>query len=376
MPLWRDDPAARLEAGRLLADSPYAQTYALARRLTDGAPTVYDAVDRVQDHLRTEYTYSERPPTQAYPLEAFLFEDRIGYCQHFSGAMALMLRMSGIPARVVSGFSPGSFNSETGEFRVRDLDAHSWVEVYFTDIGWVTFDPTPQASPADRAGRGPEAEPLNIPGGGATSLGDGAAPIPGRGADPSAVAGGGAAADEGGPLALAVVLALFVGAGAAAVLLRRRARRGAPLGPAEAGLRELQRALPRLGWSLGPGTTLLELERRLARAAGPESAGYVARLRDGRFSPHAARPPGRAQRAALRRELTASGGLRARLRGFLALPPGARRFLSAHLGPGPKTQDMSPSPQHQIYRPCRPPRWLGRPRDRSRADLHRRDRHG
>ena len=98
---------------------------------------------------RDGFTYSERPPDHEYPLEAFLFEDKIGYCQQFSGAMALMLRMSGIPARVVSGFSPGSLNRDSGEYRVRDLDAHSWVEVYFNDIGWVTFDPTP----AGRAGR-------------------------------------------------------------------------------------------------------------------------------------------------------------------------------------------------------------------------------
>ena len=73
--------------------------------------------------------------------------------------MALMLRMSGIPARVATGFSPGSLNRDTGEYRVRDLDAHSWVEVYFNDIGWVTFDPTPPAAPADRAGQGPRAAP-------------------------------------------------------------------------------------------------------------------------------------------------------------------------------------------------------------------------
>ena len=70
-----------------------------------------------------------------------------------------MLRMSGIPARVASGFSPGSLNRDTGEYRVRDLDAHSWVEVYFAGIGWVTFDPTPPAAPADRAGQGPQAAP-------------------------------------------------------------------------------------------------------------------------------------------------------------------------------------------------------------------------
>ena len=323
VPLRGGDPAGAIEADRRLGESPYARSYALARRLTAGSPTVYDAVDRVQDHLRTRYTYSEGPPNKAYPLEAFLFEDKIGYCQQFSGAMALMLRMSGIPARVVSGFAPGELNSDTGEFRVRDLDAHSWVEVYFNDIGWVTFDPTPRAAPADRAGQGPEAERLDIPTGGETRLGDGAGPIPDRGGAPAAAVGG-TTRDDGGPPALPVVLALLTCA-AAALLLRRRARRRSGPAPADAGLRELERALPRLGWSLGPGTTLLELERRLARGAGPESAGYVARLREGRFSARGARPPGRAERAALRRELTSTGGLRARLRGFLALPPGGPR---------------------------------------------------
>jgi hypothetical protein len=89
----------------------------------------------------------------------------------------------------------------------------------------------------------------------------------------------------------------------------------------DAGLRELERALPRLGWPVPAGTTLLELERRLARMAGPGAAGYVARLRDGRYSPRGARPPGRAARRALRRELTAAGGLRTRLRGLRVLPP-------------------------------------------------------
>ena len=63
--------------------------------------------------------------------------------------MALMLRMAGIPARVVSGFSPGVRDLEQrNEYKIRDLDAHSWVEVYFADIGWVTFDPTPPVAPA------------------------------------------------------------------------------------------------------------------------------------------------------------------------------------------------------------------------------------
>ena len=113
--------------------SPYARVLRLAQRLAAGQPTDYDIVRAVQRHLRTEYAYSERPPARRFPLAAFLFRDRIGYCQQFSGAMALMLRMLGIPARVAAGFTPGSYNADTKEYRVRDLDAHSWVEVWFTD---------------------------------------------------------------------------------------------------------------------------------------------------------------------------------------------------------------------------------------------------
>ena len=78
------------------------------------------------------------------PLRSFLLETATGYCQQFSGAMALMLRMDGIPARVVSGFSPGARDLDRdGVFTVRDTDAHSWVEVYFTGIGWVPVRPDP-----------------------------------------------------------------------------------------------------------------------------------------------------------------------------------------------------------------------------------------
>ena len=103
-----------------------------------------------------------------YPLDSFLFEDRAGYCQQFAGSMGLMLRMIGIPSRVVAGFAPGTRQSDEGTFQVRDIDAHSWVEAYFRGIGWVTFDPTPAAAPAgsqslhgELAGtRGPAPEPI------------------------------------------------------------------------------------------------------------------------------------------------------------------------------------------------------------------------
>ena len=304
-------------ASRELAASPYRRTFALARRLAAGAPTVYDAARRMERHLERTYSYSERPPSRRYPLESFLFQDRTGYCQQFSGAMALMLRMVGVPARVVSGFSPGSFNRDTGEYRIRDLDAHSWVEVFFNGIGWVTFDPTPAAAPADRPGEDSDRDrPLgDSPGAISSNSGGGA------GAASTPTPAGDSASGEGGGTSLwatvLVVVMLTVG-GAAVVLLRRGGPRAAS---ADASLRELERALPRLGWELRPGTTLLELERRLLRAAGPHAAGYVAGLRSGRFATGQAVAPSPAERRALRRELTAAGGLRTRARGFLALPP-------------------------------------------------------
>ena len=146
----RGDPGsgwgARAEAA--IRRSPYERMYDLTQTLTAGQPTAYAAVKNVERYLQDTFTYSERVPTRPIPLMGFLYEDKRGYCQQFSGAMALMLRMAGIPARVAAGFSPGSYNKDTGEYRVRDLDAHSWVEVWFTGIGWVPFDPTPARSPA------------------------------------------------------------------------------------------------------------------------------------------------------------------------------------------------------------------------------------
>ena len=324
MPLRGSDGQAGDEPQPLrFAGSPYARTERLARRLTAGAPTAYDAVRRVQDHFRSGgFTYSERPPSRRYPLDAFLFQDRIGYCQQFSGAMALMLRMAGIPARVATGFSPGSLNRDTGEYRVRDLDAHSWVEVYFNGIGWVTFDPTPPAAPADRAGQGPRAAPEgeDRPARRAVQRRRLAALRPRRRhrrGRPRRRRRTAAAARRRGCWSASRWLAL--GGAAWCCWPGRRLR---PHGTAEAGLAELQQALPRLGWKLPAGTTLLQLEQRLRRAAGPASARYVGQLRTLPLRPRrSGAPPPAGNRRAMRRELTAGGGLSARLRGFVALPP-------------------------------------------------------
>ncbi|MGH2801314.1 MAG: transglutaminaseTgpA domain-containing protein, partial [Thermoleophilaceae bacterium] len=141
-------------ADQRLRSSDYRDVYRLARDWTADQETPYDAVKAIETRLQETYRYSERVPTRPIPLHGFLFDERRGYCQQFSGAMALMLRMIGVPARIAAGFSPGSYNRDTREYRVRDLDAHSWVEVYFTGIGWVPFDPTPIRAPAESQSSG------------------------------------------------------------------------------------------------------------------------------------------------------------------------------------------------------------------------------
>jgi protein-glutamine gamma-glutamyltransferase len=323
----RGDPrSGDPNADELLRNSRYARTYDLAHRITDGQPNGYDAVKAVENYLQRNYVYSERVPSADLPLEDFLFREEAGYCQQFSGAMALMLRMVGIPARVVAGFSPGSFNRDTGEYRVRDLDAHSWVEVYFTGIGWVPFDPTPTAAPAESQSSGlaatsaarADAGEVSQQTGSRSSLSERAAGGPGGG-------GGGGGAGWVLPLFAALVLVLGGGAGLFVALRMRRLRSLTPVERSEAQLRELRRALVGLGWEMPVATTLLGLERRLGRAAGPASAAYAGGLRAHRYDPRAPAAPGASERRALRRELTARGGLRARLRGLLAIPPGGPR---------------------------------------------------
>ena len=312
------------EAVRQLRASPYARTYRLARRLTSGAPSTYAAVKEIERHLQDEgdYVYSERVPRSDLPLDNFLFEEKRGYCQQFSGAMALMLRMVGIPTRVVAGFAPGSFNRDTSEYRVRDLDAHSWVEVYFHGIGWVPFDPTPTIAPAESQSSGLLA--TSAARADAGEIGGG-----GRGAPALSELSGelsaGRGADDGSNLLLSVLLLLLLVVGGSAALfvgVRMRKRRG--LGPAElaeAQVTELRRALVRLGWDVPVTTTLLGLERRLRRAAGPRAGDYAGALRAHRYEED--RPaPAVGDRRGVRRELSAIGGLRGRLRGLLALPPG------------------------------------------------------
>jgi transglutaminase-like putative cysteine protease len=123
---------------------PYGALYKTARRVAGDADTPYEAVLALESWFRRKggFRYDESPPrATGAPLIAFANRTKAGYCQHYAGAMALMLRMLGIPSRVAVGFTSGQL--EDGRWVVTDHDAHAWVEVWFAGHGWVPFDPTP-----------------------------------------------------------------------------------------------------------------------------------------------------------------------------------------------------------------------------------------
>jgi MYXO-CTERM domain-containing protein len=298
-------PPSDAPPDEVIARAGLMRTFELSRQLANGARTPEDYVQKVLSYLATDkFGYTEVPPKTAATLDGFLFDAKLGYCQQFSGAMALLLRMAGIPARVVTGFSTGATDMKTGEYIVRDFDAHSWVEAYYPGWGWLTFDPTPADSPA----RAQPADSRSIPGGsGASSLNFGGDPISERG-------GGIAVTADPAPWwrIPAIVAAALALVGLVLLTVRRR-RAGAP--PA---LSELERALRRTRRQPAPGTTLHALEARFA--ATPAAAGYVRALRESRYR-DAPSHPTRAQRRGLRSELGRGAGLLGHIRAWWALPP-------------------------------------------------------
>jgi transglutaminase-like putative cysteine protease len=140
--LGREQRMFELLTGRL---QPYAELYDRARAVAGETRSPYAAAVALERWFRVTgaFTYSEQPGTTPGlpPLVGFVVESRSGYCQHFAGAMALMLRLLGVPARVAAGFVPGHYHD--GTWTVTDHDAHTWVEAWFPQYGWLAFDPTP-----------------------------------------------------------------------------------------------------------------------------------------------------------------------------------------------------------------------------------------
>src|SRR5881628_1472947 len=120
----------------------------LARGVVRQATTPYEMAVAVERHLRETYRYSLDVGTavSVSPVDDFLFTRKSGYCEHYATTMVVMLRVLGIPARLVTGFLHGEWNDFRNYYTVRQRDAHAWVEVLFPRSGWITFDPTPSVA--------------------------------------------------------------------------------------------------------------------------------------------------------------------------------------------------------------------------------------
>jgi transglutaminase-like putative cysteine protease len=146
-------PVARLatDMPAALRGNDWGRLVRLAWRLSKGQTSELAVVRNVEHYLldggRFRYTTEVGNPGLE-PLLEFLFHTHAGYCQHFAGAAALILRIAGVPTRVAVGFATGEqIGHDT--WAVRDEDAHAWIEVYFPTVGWVPFNPTPPAAAAD-----------------------------------------------------------------------------------------------------------------------------------------------------------------------------------------------------------------------------------
>lgn len=136
-----DDPPDEMFLG--LPDDVADIVYEAALEVTAGATTDYDRLILLQNWFRTNFEYSL--DVQAGhgndAIEQFL-RNRVGYSEQFAATFAVMARTLGIPSRVAVGFTPGELRSDR-RYSVLGRNSHAWPEVWFDDIGWVDFEPTP-----------------------------------------------------------------------------------------------------------------------------------------------------------------------------------------------------------------------------------------
>ena len=231
----------------------------LARQAVAGAgPTRYEQVMALTNFLQKNYQYSLQlghVPGGRDPVDWFLFDAKVGYCEQFATAETLMLRSLGIPARLATGYSTGDYDPVLNQAVVRERDAHAWVEVYFPSRGWVPVDPSPGFS-ALAATRFPD----RFAASGLAHL----IPHLSIGAPATVLGSLGVAGLVPGLAALAVMVVL----GGAWLLARRRPRPA----PAEPGQAELLRLYDRLQARLGRRRAPPETPLEYRADRGPEHA--------------------------------------------------------------------------------------------------------
>ncbi len=320
--------------------------------LVDGVAGGYARVRAILDFLTDpasgfRYALSTPPGTSGDDLVDFLTERR-GYCEQYAGAMAVMVRAAGMPARVALGYTPGSVQDDGSRLITSD-DAHAWVEVWFQGLGWVPFDPTPidvdrradlpwapRVVPEERPEQSPDL-PLLPPD---LALLDPVSPLgPDLGSSDPATADAAPADGASWPVVAGLVALLAAVAGLPAGLRLLQRRRRLALGSARALWDELTATADDLGIPRDPAWTPREAGRALAeRMAGPRGAEAIARLTQAEEMASYGPATGVqddglvAELRTARRELVEGAGRRARLRAAFwpaSLPAAARSALPA-----------------------------------------------
>jgi transglutaminase-like putative cysteine protease len=137
-------PALRFDEAR----NP--RTVALGREWAAADPSPRAILRKAGQYFTSNgFTYTLEPPLldKEHPYDDFVFNTRLGFCEHFAGSFVLLMRAAGIPARVVTGYQGGEVNPLNNELIVRQADAHAWAEIWIRGDGWLRIDPTAVVSP-------------------------------------------------------------------------------------------------------------------------------------------------------------------------------------------------------------------------------------
>ena len=124
-------------------ESKLYKSHQLIKTLKDNN-NAQNTINNVLNYFATQNFYYSRKPPLLFdnPVDEFLFDSKRGYCEHYASSFTVLMRLAGIPARIVTGYQGGIINPIDNYMTVRQSDAHAWSEVYLNDKGWVRIDPT------------------------------------------------------------------------------------------------------------------------------------------------------------------------------------------------------------------------------------------
>jgi len=132
-----------------LPDTPSDKLTQLVTRLHGFDQQAEYYIQSVLKYFRVnKFYYTLKPPLMGdQPIETFLFDKRYGFCSHYATAFVYLMRIAGIPARVVGGYQGGAFNQAGHFLEIKQANAHAWAEVWLKGKGWTRFDPTAAIAP-------------------------------------------------------------------------------------------------------------------------------------------------------------------------------------------------------------------------------------